>query len=334
MIRFNYQKITIHCIVLMVAFNSCQQRIPNLKETDFSQYPSKVISNGEVEMKIYLPDPEKGLYRATRFDWSGVIASVKYKDHEYFGYWKETHDPMFHEDLTGPVEGFIKPGLGYDEAKPGEGFIRIGVGVIEKEDETEFKWMDTYHILDHGQWNIDHGEDWISFIHEVQSDFGFAYRYTKTIRLKKNGFTIKHSLQNMGEKVIETDQFNHNFFMIDGKKTGTAFQLEFPFEISTGDNPKGYLELEGKNLSFVKDVERGGSVYIKLEGYGKDVKDHKVTVLNRESGAGVTFTVDKPIHRMVFWACETTLCPENFIWISVSPKEEETWMSDYTLFVN
>ncbi len=33
----------------------------------------------------HLPDAENGMYRATRFDWSGVIGSVKYKGHEYLG---------------------------------------------------------------------------------------------------------------------------------------------------------------------------------------------------------------------------------------------------------
>ena len=101
-------------------------------QINLEHYPSTTIANDQVQMKIYLPDTENGLYRATRFDWSGVIGSVKYKEHEYFGYWKETHDPTVHEDLTGPVEGYLEPGLGYQEATPGMGFIRIGVGIIKK----------------------------------------------------------------------------------------------------------------------------------------------------------------------------------------------------------
>ena len=98
-----------------------QEWFPGEEGIDFNHFPSLAISNDEVRMKVYLPDPENGLYRGTRFDWSGVIGSVQYKGHEYFGYWKETHDPLVHEDLSGPVEGFIDPGLGYKEAEPGEG---------------------------------------------------------------------------------------------------------------------------------------------------------------------------------------------------------------------
>ncbi|UCG28981.1 MAG: hypothetical protein JSV24_06365, partial [Bacteroidales bacterium] len=291
-----------------------------------------VISNDEIQMKVYLPDPEKGLYRATRFDWSGVIGSVKYKGHEYFGYWKETHDPMFHEDLTGPVEGYIEPGLGYADAEPGGKFIRIGVGIIEKGDEPEYNWRKTYNILDHGKWTIDNGKDWITFTHEINSDFGYGYIYQKTIQLKSNGFFIEHKLKNTGQKTIETDQFNHNFFMIDAEKSGPAFNISFPFTISTEDDLKGYLEIKDKNLYFIKEL-KDTSVFLELSRYSGEVMDHQVTVINRKSGAGVTFTVDKPLSRLVFWACETTLSPENSIWISVGSGEEENWISDYTLFV-
>lgn len=298
---------------------------------DLDKYPSATISNKEITMKVYLPDPENGLYRATRFDWSGVIGSLQYRGHEYFGYWKETHDPSFHEDLAGPVEGFIAPGLGYSEAEPGEGFIRIGVGVLEKQDEAEYQWNETYPVLDHGTWDIEKGDDWISFTHTLRSDLGYGYVYTKTIRLKEDGFRILHRLKNTGEKPIETDQFNHNFFMIDGERSGTAFEVQFPYDITTESDPKGLVELEGRSLRFTEDLDNN-NIWLELTGYGSTPDDHRVTVINHKSGAGVTFSVDRPLYRMVFWACETTLCPENFIWISVPPGKEEAWVSDYTLF--
>jgi hypothetical protein len=303
-------------------------------DMNFDQYPSQIISNDQVKMKIYLPDAENGLYRATRFDWSGVIGSVQYKGHEYFGYWKDTHDPLFHEDLTGPVEGYIKPGLGYEEAEAGGKYVRIGVGVIEKPDEEQYNFRNSYKLLDHGKWTIEHGADWISFKQELNSDIGYSYIYNKIIRLKSDGFTIEHKIQNTGEKAIETDQFNHNFFMIDRAQSGTAFAISFPYPIATEDDPKGFLEIRGNELDFIKDLETDDSFFLLLNGYGDEPEDHKVTVKNRKSGAGVTYTVDKPLYRMAFWACKTTLCPENSVWIAVEPGAEDEWTSEYTLFVN
>lgn len=304
-----------------------------LAQVNLDQYPSTEIANDQVSMRIYLPDPEKGLYRATRFDWSGVIGSTRYKGHEYFGYWKDTHDPMVHEDLTGPVEGFIEPGLGYQEARPGDGFVRIGVGIIEKADEPEYEAFKTYRILDHGQWKVDQGQDWITFVHEINSDFGYGYVYEKTIRLKPDGFVLGHKLSNTGDKDIETDQFNHNFFMINGETSGPAFTIGFPYQISTKDDLKDLMKIESDKLYFNKEFDNT-SLFMTLTGYSDMASDHQVTVVNNKTGAGVRFAVDQPLYRMCFWACETTLSPENFIWISVEPGEEMEWTADYTLFVN
>lgn len=300
---------------------------------DFKKYPSLEISNDHVEMKLFLPDTAKGLYRATRFDWSGVIMSVKYKDHEYFGYWKDTHNPLFHEDLAGPVEGYIKPGIGYDEAEPGEGFIRIGVGIIEKEDEPEYVWNKTYRILDHGNWNVNNGADWVKFSHEIKSDSGYSYVYLKTVRLTDNGFNIEHKLLNKGDQVIETDQFNHNFFMIDGQTTGPAFRVSFPFSPVAEGDLEDKAAIEGNDIVFLRELGEGETVFSKITGFGPDLSDHQVTVQNQETGAGVTYSVDKPLYDMVFWASPTTLCPENSVWISVAPGKEETWKAEYRLFV-
>ncbi|MBR9999782.1 MAG: hypothetical protein KFF73_12475 [Cyclobacteriaceae bacterium] len=298
------------------------------KKMDF---PSAEIGNEMVTMHLYLPDPEKGFYRATRFDWSGIISSVKYHNHEYFGYWKKTHDPMVHEDLSGPAESYNKPGLGYEEATPGGQFIRIGIGILEKPDDKPYETFKTYRIVDHGNWSVKKGRDWITFEHEINSDNGYGYVYTKKIELKKQdpGFTITHHLTNTGTKKIETDQYNHNFFIIDGEKSGPAISIDFPYDISTGNDLKGLMKIDGQTLIFTRNLDQQ-SVWMELSGYGQDINDHRVTVRNNKTGAGVNFGVDRPLYRMVFWACGTTYCPENFILISVEPGQKETWVSDYT----
>jgi hypothetical protein len=295
--------------------------------------PSAEISNNLVKMKLYLPDAEKGYYRATRFDWSGLISSLEWQGHQFFGQWKETHDPLVHEDLSGPVEASVMPGLGYNEAKPGENFIRLGVGVLEKPDEKEFHWDHTYQIVDHGKWTVNQGKDWIEFKHEIKSGNGWGYVYTKKISLKDSepGFVISHQLKNTGNHMIEIDQFNHNFFMIDGDTTGKNFIVRFPYPISTESDLKGIVKLDSNELTFVKDLKEG-TVWLELKGYGPDIKDHQITVINKKSGVGVSYHVDKPLYKQVFWACPSTLCPENFILLKVNPGMEENWTSDYTLF--
>ncbi|MGW8315030.1 MAG: hypothetical protein ACWGNV_05470 [Bacteroidales bacterium] len=299
--------------------------------------PEAVISNDLLQMRLYRPDPEKGYYRATRFDWSGVINSLEYQGHQYFGAWKDTHDPMFHEDITGPVESFSGYGTGFEEAGPGEPFVRIGVGILEKEEDTAYVWNHTYRILDHGTWNTSQGEDWIEFQHTVSSGTGWGYIYTKKISLKEDppGFTIDHSLRNTGSKTIVTDQFNHNFFMIDGAVTGPEFRVEFPFAITSVEglrDPQQVLEIEGNQIGFRQPFEGDGAAWVALHGYGSGPADHGFSVVNEQSGAGVKVHVDQPLYRMNFWATSTTLCPENFISMEVEPGGEKHWQSTYTLF--
>ncbi len=80
-------------------------------------------------------------------------------------------------------------------------------------------------------------------------------------------------------------------------------------------------------------MDEQSNVFLNINGYSNKVSDHRVTVLDEDTGAGMTFSVDKPLYRMAFWACKTTLCPENFTWISAAPGKTEHWTSDYTLFV-
>ncbi|MEJ7605866.1 MAG: hypothetical protein WKF37_06285 [Bryobacteraceae bacterium] len=116
-------------------------------------YPSASIGNGQIEARLFLPDAARGFYRGTRFDWAGIVASLKWRGHEFFGQWYARHDPLIHDAITGPVDIFDThgAGLGYAEAAAGEGFIRIGVGVVEKPEEPAYRGTQTYKILDTGK---------------------------------------------------------------------------------------------------------------------------------------------------------------------------------------
>src|SRR3954471_10497981 len=93
--------------------------------------PKAEISNGQIRAVIYLPDARAGFYRSTRFDWSGVVASLTYRGNEYYGPWFHKVDPNVRDytyDTSGvvasPVSATVGPaeeydtdgkGLGYDE---------------------------------------------------------------------------------------------------------------------------------------------------------------------------------------------------------------------------
>jgi len=72
----------------------------------FTKSPETEITNGLIKAHLCLPDPTNGYYRGSRFDWSGVIASLEYKGHSYFGQWFNKYSPTIHDAIMGPVEAF------------------------------------------------------------------------------------------------------------------------------------------------------------------------------------------------------------------------------------
>src|SRR5882724_7542177 len=178
-----------------------------------AQPPQAEISNAKVKAKLYLPDAERGYYRATRFDWSGIVASLQAGGHEYFGVWFPRYNPKTNDAITGPVEEFLAS-QGYEEAKPGETFVRIGVGALKKPDERAYRQFGTYEIVDPGKWTVKQGPGWIEFTQELSDTAGYAYVYRKRVSLTagKTEMVLEHSLKNTGKKIIASNVYNHNFY--------------------------------------------------------------------------------------------------------------------------
>jgi hypothetical protein len=287
--------------------------------------PSAEITNGVIKAKLLLPDPVDGYYRATRFDWSGQIASLEYKGHNYFGQWFPKWDPMAHDSIMGPVESFSP--LGYDEAPVDGTFVRIGVGKLKKPQEARTNEFRTYEIVDGGKWNVKAGRDQVEFVHILEG----VYEYRKVVRLipGKPELAIEHTLKNTGKKAIETDVYNHNFFMLDGQPTGPDIVVSFPFTI-TGTRPmNGLAEIRGKELVYLSELQTRQTAQTDIAGYGASASDFDFRVENRKTGTGVRQTGDRPITRINFWSIRTTICPEAYHRITVEPGKETKWKIGY-----
>lgn len=301
------------------------------------EFPQAAISNELVVAKLYLPDSERGYYRGTRFDWSGVIHSLRAGDREYFGQWFERYDPKLHDAIAGPVEEFRTrgAGLGYDEARAGGTFIRIGVGVVRKPDESRYDAFRTYELVDSGRWQVKPERDRIEFVHELSDGGGYAYRYLKRLRLVpgRPELVIEHALVNTGRKVIETSQYNHNFFMLDHRPTGPDARVTFPFELRLAGRLQGSAaEIRGKEIGFLKEIPAGESVYGEFEGFGGSAADYDIRIEHRQAEAGVRITADRPISRLAFWCIRSTVCPEPYIDLKVEPGGEVTWAYTYQFY--
>ena len=301
-----------------------------------AEFPEAVITNGAITAKLYLPDPARGYYRGTRFDWSGQISSLKTAKHEYFGQWFPKYDPEIHDSIMGPVEEFRtgNAGLGFDEAPAGGSFVRIGVGVVRPDDKP-YEMAKTLDILDHGKWRVRKGRDHVTFTHELTGPNGYAYRYTKTIRLAKGApvMLIEHALRNTGRKIIQTSQYNHNFFVMDGQPTGPATVTRVPFDIKpvrpfTDDLAK----VSGREFTYTAELQTGQRIFGEFNGFGPTAADYDFRLENRKAGAGVHITGDVPIARLMYWSIRTVFSPEAYIDLTIPPGAEKRWKYTYEFY--
>ena len=299
-----------------------------------ADFPEAEIKNELVKAKLYLPNAEKGFYQGTRFDWSGVMPSLEYQGHQYFGQWFENYDPKVHESVMGPVEEFTA--LGYDEAKPGETFLKIGVGTLRKPDDAKYSFAKYYDIVNPGKWTVNKKPDQVEFVHELKDADGYSYIYRKVVRLIKGKpqIVLEHSLKNTGKKSLSTSVYNHNFFTIDNQPTGPAIVVKFPFNVQATGKGFGEVVQAGNNkITYLRSLNKGEQVFSSgLQGFSDKVTDYDFRIENQKTGAGVRITSDQPIAKIVYWACSTTSCPEPYIQLAAEPGQEAKWKINYEFY--
>jgi hypothetical protein len=310
--------------------------------------PSTEITNGQIRAKLYLPEAKAGFYRGTRFDWSGVIYSLQYQEHDYYGPWFQRTNPTVHdfvyEDsdivagpcsaVTGPVDEF-KP-LGWDDAKPGGSFVKIGIGALRKPDDSKYDNYHLYEIIDGGKWTIGKRRDSIEFVQELaDASSGYGYVYRKTVRLVKGKpeMILEHSLKNTGTRAIRTSVYNHNFLVLDKQAPGPGFVITVPFRIET-PSPlnKELAEVRENQVVYLKTLENRDVVATPLKGFGAGAGDNEIRIENSKLGAGMKVSTDRPLSSEYLWSIRTVISVEPFILISIEPGNEFTWTSTYNYY--
>jgi len=210
-------------------------------------HPSRQITNGDLTASIYLPDAARGFYTTTRFDWSGAIASLTYKGHEYYGPWFSKITDIYDFGYEGPNKDVISAdftamvgpaeefgAVGYNDAQPGGLFVKPGIGVLKRDDGT-YNHSRPYPIANGGTWDITPSRDAVQFTHTLtEPSIDFGYVYTKIVRLTpgKPQMVISHVMKNTGSKPIVTNVYDHNFTTIDKQTTGPDIEITVPWQMT------------------------------------------------------------------------------------------------------
>src|ERR1039457_3357895 len=307
----------------------------NLPQTDA---PQATLSNGLINALIYPPDPLHGYYRSTRFDWAGVIPCLAYKGHTYFGAWSPNHNPLVADSIAGPVEEFRSEdgSLGYGDAKSGDLFVKPGVGVLRKISDAAYKYQFVYPIVDTGKSPTRSKRSEISFTQKLHSTVGYSYVYTKTLLLEKNEpiMVMQHHLKNTGVKVIDTDVYEHDFFMLDNAPTGPGMVIHFAFEPKATRPLQHGGEIVGKDIVYHEELAATGrgAVTSFLTGFSNNASDYDFTLENRNTGVGVEQSGDSPMSNFNLWSVRTTIAPEAYVHLHILPGQTQSWNLRYRFF--
>lgn len=303
-----------------------------------ANYPKATISNGQVNADVYLPDAKNGYYRGSRFDWSGVVGCLSYKGHTYFGVWFPHYDPLLHDAISGPVEEFRSAAgdsaHGYDSARPGDPFVKIGIGVLRKTSDAPFKFSTPYPLIDGGKWTIHTGSRSVEFTQNLKSPIGIAYLYRKTLELDPHQpvLILRHELKNTGKETIDTQVYDHDFYVIDNTPTGPDMVVRFPFDAKAEKDLGSGAGIDGRQIVYSHELQTGETAMSWIDGYGGDASSYDFIVENRKTGVGVEQTGDQPISRINFWSIRTTLCPEAYIHLKIAPGETAHWTIRYRFY--
>jgi len=298
---------------------------------------SFTISNENIELKL---ETAGEIYRFSRFDWNGLISSIKYKHIEILGQEK----PCFQRNPKKFGRGLhnefgINTCIGYEDCEVGQWFPKIGTGWLKKNNKP-YNFFSEYEI-DAIEFTFDKiSEDKAIFICNSGVRNGYGYKYTKEIALCENGFTIKYILQNTGEKTLKTEEYVHNFLCINNNRISKRYSLSFPWQAKTSDwkecvDPNKIFNFESNTLHFTGKTNKQFFLGDLSENIKNQQEIESTWKLHYTDASNNTISISEKgnfkMQTMHLWGWKKVISPEIFYEVEVAPNETISWERQYTI---
>lgn len=288
-----------------------------------------ILQNNNLEIHIDLP--EEG-YCFSRFDWTGKIAQVRFKNIPLSTSERanEVNDAIFGKGFYN--EFGIDRAIGFEETQMGEWFHKIGVGLLQK--ETEDYQFHIKHNIKPAKFQVTTEQDKIVIRCISELVNGYSYVLKKEIELLESGFEINYELKNTGEKDIVTSEYVHNFMAINNELMGSVYVLKFPFPLQP-DLFKEALNTEGKVILKSNEISFDGTpneqfFFSHLAG------DKSVAaaweLIHLQSKIGVSETANFKTNKINLWGWKHVISPELFFDIHIHPGQSSQWSRSYKIF--
>jgi len=339
-------------VLVVVSWSEARGAAPaatNVPENPVAKCPHLKLANAKLKLTVATPDAESGLYRGSRFDWSGLVVAAEHDGHSFFAPWKLKHDPRSHEGIWGTAEEFsMDDPPGFDEVAACGVFYKIGIGELEKKETTQkseqtgraepmpYGFWRNHRIVRAGAWTVTRGDGWVQFVQAFTGKRGWGWQYTKRIELAAGaaGFTIRRTLKNTGTKKIDTTHYCHNFTIIDGQTVGPAYRIGLSFDARPAEQKGAPAKVGGRRIAVLEELTRGKTVWMSLAGLTGRPTDGHVVIENVKTGAAMEISGGSRLAELRFWAHGRAACPEPFVAVRLAPGESMRWHNTYTFRVN
>lgn len=293
---------------------------------------SFILKNERLLLEIATPGID---YTRTRFDRNGMVFKITLENAYQFA----GHHPV--NCISGPVNEFgLHTPIGYKECLPGDWFSKIGVGLLKKIDSVPYDKFNDYQVRPY-QTEIIEEPHAIHFRSDSGYWKGWSFAYEKSVLLLDNHIIFQYKLENHGAKVINTEEYNHNFFCLNGAKPEKGFSLDLHFPFSTVNEESETANYNGKLSksrwrNFLIQSYNGlryscpasESFMFRNITESREVNP-SWTLRDLQSGLSVTEKVDFHTSFINLWGNPDFICPELFYSINLKPGEKCHWAREY-----
>ena len=288
-----------------------------------------VLKNKNFEIQIDLPLAN---YTSSRFDWTGKIVSVTYKNICISSTEKLNVNDDFRYGKGFYNEFGIDAAVGYNETKEGDWFHKIGIGLLKKEGG-EYLFSRNYEIQP-AVFEVTAKPDKLIISCKSQNVNGYSYILIKEIELVETGFIIKYHLKNTGEKTINTNEYVHNFLAVNKEFTGSDYILKFPFQIKPelfegNVNPERKVEIGKQEITFNGTPNEQ---FFFSNVSGNENVDAAWELINTKDKIGLRETGSFKTFKVNLWGWKHVISPELFFDIHIEPGHDIEWSRTYTVF--
>ncbi|MGB5667509.1 MAG: hypothetical protein WBM53_11710 [Maribacter sp.] len=288
-----------------------------------------ILKNKNLEIHI---DPPLENYNSSRFDWTGKIVKVKFRNILVSGTERMDWEEEQHLGKGFYTEFGIDTPLGFDEAKIGGWFHKIGVGLLKK-DDNQYIFNKAYEIKP-AQFKTTTNSNKIIIECKSQAINGYSYLLKKEIELFESSFVINYFLQNTGTKPIITNEYNHNFVAINKDSIGKNYILKFPFQLKPklfGEivNPERKVDIGLNEIKF-NGLPKEQFFFSNLSG--DETVDAGWELINLKNKIGISETGSFKTIKVNLWGWEHVISPELFFNMDINSGQSIKWSRTYNLF--